>query len=562
MKNLKVKYKLLSMMSVLLIGLIFVGVLSLFFMQNINDGTTEITQNLLPSVIVAEELNTATSDFRIAEYGHIISQSEDTMAIYQKDIDDITLQIETLFAEYKTYILNEEDEALITGAKAMWLEYLAVHKEMIALSGRNLTEDAVVILSGESQVIFDEVSNLFLQLVEFNKVYADSAATSGQNTYLTAMIAMAAIVVVVTLLAIIIAVATINVIVKSVNEVEKAAIDIVGGNLDIEIKYTSKDELGSLAENMRVLCAMIKGIIGDVNLRLSGISNGDFTVETGSSDLYVGDFVALDELMSSIQRQLSGTMSKIDTSSSHVSVGSEQISLASQSVADGASRQSNSVAQLSYSLKEISKGAQINAQNAIVARSEAEKSSTKATESSEYMDKMIVSMRNIKSKSDEISKIINAIDDISFQTNILALNAAVEAARAGDAGKGFSVVADEVRNLAQKSALSATDTAKLIDETIATVNEGTKIVDETAAVIVQVIQAAQSITSLVDTIAVDSQNQQESVQKISEEIDDITMIVNDNAAASEETAAAAQELNAQSDILKRLVSKFTLLPKQ
>ncbi len=563
MKNLKIKYKLLSLSLTLLLAFIFTGVFSLFFMGKINDASTEITENWLPSVIIAEELNTLTSDFRIAEYGHVIAQDTKTMSELEDKMHVIEDSIAGMFHEYKTeLVVSDEDMELITRAENLWTDYLVMHHSMIELSSDNLTDDAMDILSDESLLLFDEVSGVFLDLVEFNKTNADTASLAADGTYFDAYLFMAIIIGASTLLAIFFSSYIIGIIVRPIKEVEQAANMILQGDLNNEIKYKSNDELGVLADSMRKLCDMLQKIMRDMDYRLRNMSEGDFTVESNDPSMYVGDFVSVDNMISSIANQLSGTLSDIDESSGQVSIGSAQILDASQILASGAAQQSPSIDQLSETLELISKGASLNAQNASDARVQSEKSSAQAVLSGEKMKNMIASMELIAKQSGEIGNIIKTIDDISFQTNILALNAAVEAARAGDAGKGFGVVADEVRNLATKSADSARNTALLIDQTIATINSGTQIVDETARAIGDVMASVQGISALMDTIALDSQEQQSSVQKVASDIRVIADVVNNNTAMSENTASAAEELSAQSALLKNLVSEFTLIHRE
>ncbi len=560
MKNLKIKFKLLVLLIFMVVVLIFTGAFSLYFMYEINKGTTEISGNWLPSVILAEELNTATSDFRIAEYAHVVSQDVSDMQKFEADLDEAEANIQDMFTNYQTNLItNETDRAIIEKAAAMWAEYLGMHEEMIELSTLNEIEPARAILDGESQILFDEVSAVFSELVQFNKDGADKANTDGDALFELVMIAMIIIIGVSIVLSTIVAASIISLIARPIAQIEKAAKQMIEGKLDPEISYSSKDELGTLAQIMGLLCNMIKSMIDDINNRLLGIANGDFTTVSENSEMYVGDFKSLTEYLDKISVQLSETMSEIDGASAQVTQGSDHISAASQTMAHGAITQSTSVEQLLSVLNDISEGAEINAKNAGIARLEAEKSNAKATESNIQMQKMVLSMDNIRKKSTEISNIIKAIDDISFQTNILSLNAAVEAARAGSAGKGFSVVAEEVRNLANKSAQSATDTTTLIAETISTIQEGTMIVDETAKVIEEVIAAASSITELVEKIAVDSEKQQQAVKAVTVEVSEISNIVTNSAATSEETAASSEQLSSQANLLKNLVSKFQLI---
>ncbi len=560
MKNLKVKFKLFALLAIVLATLIIISILALLAMSDITANTEEVTGDWLPAVIIAEELNTATSDFRVAEYAHVVSQSSQDMLQFEADLKKEEQNIDLMFTDYETnFVTNEEDKALIEQAKSMWANYLVVHDEMIAYSAQNSADEAMEILNDESKILFDEVSTVFTQLVEFNKDGADKASLSSARYSDNSRIFILSIAILGTIISLLFAFKTIKLITQPIEKIEEAANQILSGNLQAQIEHSSKDELGNLAATMGELCALIKHIIGDMDERLTGLANGDFTVKSSDESMYIGDFESLNTLIAKISRQLSDTLSEIDNASSQVSQGSDQISTASQVLAQGSVEQSSSIGQLLNELKNISEGAMVNAKNADNARIEAEKSNEKATQSSKQMEKMIESMNNIQNKSNKISTIISTIDDISFQTNILSLNAAVEAARAGNAGKGFSVVADEVRNLAIKSAQSATDTKALIDETIATIKEGTQIVDETAIVIKEVITAASSITELVGKIAVDSEIQQKSVEEVTSEVSEISNIVNSNAATSEETAASSEELSSQAAILKDLVDKFELL---
>lgn len=167
-------------------------------------------------------------------------------------------------------------------------------------------------------------------------------------------------------------------------------------------------------------------------------------------------------------------------------------------------------------------------------------------------------MGEIADRSNQIEKIIKTIEDIAFQTNILALNAAVEAARAGTTGKGFAVAADEVRNLAAKSAEASQSTSAMIGHSISAVNQGAQIADATARQLESVVAGAHEIVETINGIAADAKTRGEAVEQIQNQIGQITSVVQTNSATAEESAAASRELSAQTSVLRQLVKTFRL----
>jgi methyl-accepting chemotaxis protein/methyl-accepting chemotaxis protein-1 (serine sensor receptor) len=168
-------------------------------------------------------------------------------------------------------------------------------------------------------------------------------------------------------------------------------------------------------------------------------------------------------------------------------------------------------------------------------------------------------MKEIIDFSNKISKIIKVIDEIAFQTNILALNAAVEAARAGEAGMGFAVVAEEVRNLAQRSAQAAKDTAALIEESIEKSTVGSRNLNLVAEGIESITAGAMQVKTLVDEVNLGSQEQARGIEQVAKAITQMEQVTQKTAANAEESAAAAEELTAQSDALRGIVERLVEL---
>lgn len=333
---------------------------------------------------------------------------------------------------------------------------------------------------------------------------------------------------------------------------------VVAGDLSVEVQVHSDDEIGQLAHDARALISTFKLIINDTEHIMSEMAHGNFLVTSKDVSVYKGDFDAMVIAMRDLRDRMSTALQQINQSAAQVSAGSDQIAAGAQALSQGAAEQASSVQELASTITTISEQIKETAEHADKARSQTAQVGTEIVACNEQMHDMISAMNEINDKSGEIGKIIKAIEDIAFQTNILALNAAVEAARAGAAGKGFAVVADEVRSLAAKSAEASNNTAELIESTVESVEKGMKLANETGVTLQSVVESTSGVVSSVDQIALATQRQSASVAQITQGIDQISGVVQTNSATAEQSAAASEELSGQADVLKELVDQFQL----
>jgi len=260
-----------------------------------------------------------------------------------------------------------------------------------------------------------------------------------------------------------------------------------------------------------------------------------------------------------VNRRLRTTSDALESGASQVAAAAAQVSSSSQSLAEGASEQAASLEETSASLEELSSMTKRNAESAQEAKALSNQTRAAADTGAVDMEAMKAAMDDIKTSSNDIAKIIKSIDEIAFQTNILALNAAVEAARAGEAGMGFAVVAEEVRNLAQRSAQSAKETAAKIEVAISKSEHGVRISAKVAQSLGEILEKARQVDTLVAEIATASGEQNQGLGQLNTAVGQMDKVTQANASSAEETASAAEELNAQSQVMRENVGDLLKL---
>lgn len=247
----------------------------------------------------------------------------------------------------------------------------------------------------------------------------------------------------------------------------------------------------------------------------------------------------------------------LEKSSGQVADASEYLENVSQKLAEGSTEQAASVQETSSTLEETSSMVLKNNENTAEAANLARKTKECADKSNIEMQTMMQSMEELKNSSNAISKIIKAIDDISFQTNLLALNAAVEAARAGDAGKGFAVVAEEVRNLAQRSAQAAKETDQLINTNIKLSEQGVSITNNVSESISEINSQAGKVSELLNDIAAATKEQSIGIEQIHKAVVQMETVLQVNARTAEDSSSASEDLSKQTHIMNEIVNRLT-----
>lgn len=351
-------------------------------------------------------------------------------------------------------------------------------------------------------------------------------------------------------------------ITKPLSELNRAARQIADGELDVTVACTSKDEVGMLAKSFERIVLQLREYIvyiEETSDVLQLLSQGILDITLKNE--YTGEFVKIKEALITISTTLNNDMSQIKIASEQIASGSEHVSHGAQVLSHGTLQQQTTIDELSTLTLSLSQKIRANAEGARQVNDLAHQTGLSLQNNGKQMIDMVHAMDIIGKNGEKIIQMTKIIDNIAMQTNILALNASVEAARAGAAGKGFSIVASEVKSLAIKSTQAAEQISALIEEAVQSIADGSKIANETKQSVAESAEGERAVVGIVEQIVQNSDDQSHGVEMILESMDKISLVIHQTSTTSDESASAAEELSGQAQMMSGLVSKFKLATK-
>ena len=546
--NLKVAGKLKLYRMTVLVMTLFLVLVALISTLVIRSNIEKITEVWSPSLEYLQDLETMTAKYRIKQYQHLVESDAAVMNSCEEEITKLESQIQDTDAKLEA-IMSANSKAQkgqddYEVANAAWEKYRGASDEILQLSREGKQQEASKLMTGEVYEDYKSFSKKLTILCGKFQVELDQAKTMANVCtviiFIVIVAAGLAIAVVTTLIGRIIT----NSITEPVKQIDAAVASLRKGELsNVEmLTYESEDELGDTIRNLKEAMGILADYVSEISVEVKAIAQGDLTRNGDDITDFLGDFSELKTSLLYILKRFNSTLTEISNLAEQVSSNSSEVENASKSLADGATEQAGVIEELNATIDTVVDLAADTAKETQSASARVKASADKANEEKEKMNDLLMEMEHITEISKEIGNIITDIEDIASQTNLLSLNASIEAARAGEAGKGFAVVADQIGKLAADSAKSAVNTRDLIDKTLVEIEKGNTITRTTADAFNQIIADMESFAELAENTMEKANSQAESLEQIGQGIEQLSGVVQGNAASSEENTAISINL--------------------
>lgn len=569
--KIKISMKLIASFLVVLLITAFIGVLGLKQAGQINDNSEDISKNWLRKTRLLGEMNDRNAEYRLYVVQYVLAAlrgDQAGAAEFERKIEPAIKAFEEIYPEMEPLIVTGTGKKMFGNIKTAWNELKEVDKRVINLVKTGNNPGAVALLLGESRNKYDESNKTLIDFINFNKQEADKLTSENQAAYEAGRTTIIIVIVTALVLGLCLAVYIARGISKPAAMLAQTALRVADGDLTVdELRVKSRDEIRDVADSFNKMIDNLKDMIHRISSTSQSVAA---TSEELSSNA---------EEATKATRQVAGAIEQVAKGSGEQTRSVtdtakvvEQVAQAIEQIAAGAQEQSKNVTATTDMVNDMVGKIDAMAQGMETVKQVAEQNGVVAVEGGKSVEKTVEGMLRVKNavfetarrinelgeQSQKIGEIIQVIDDIAEQTNLLALNAAIEAARAGEHGKGFAVVADEVRRLAERSGKATKEIADLITDiqrgtgvAVESMQVGTKEVEE-GVVLAQ--EAGKSLNEIVEGVKIAGEHVSKimglirdilkSSEEVSKAVNNVAAITEENTAATEEMSASAEQVNA------------------
>ena len=361
------------------------------------------------------------------------------------------------------------------------------------------------------------------------------------------------------LLILVIIIKYVNKRLKPIYSIVEVADNVSNGNLNVSLDYKADDEIGKLSYAFETMTSRLRQIIADIdNMLISVLKGNELNIEQSSNS--IGEFKniydSIYKMSLAMNKKISSTFDKIISGATQVSESSNSLKESATTQATKALEQANAINKLDTTINSVSNLSKQSLESAFDVVNLVNATSKEANISQNEIKELIVAMQRITETSNNIKKIIDAIEEIASQTNLLALNASIEAARAGEAGKGFAVVADQIGKLATDSSMSAMETRELVTKSLNEINIGNDISKKAIDSFDTIIESMNEFSKEVKEVCNNSEKQEKMLEDIKQQLMDISSVTESNSESSQITLSTSEKLSEQAKALKDLVNQF------